>query len=129
MKDIGLLILRVLPALFMLVGHGWGKLLSFSARSGTFPDPLGVGSTASLALAVGAEVGCSILLIVGIATRLASIPLLITMLVAAGIVHASDPWNKQEFALIYGIIFLVLIFTGGGRYGLGNRLRSHWLKS
>lgn len=128
MNNFGLLILRVVPATFMLFAHGWGKLVGFSTISTQFPDPIGLGSSIALALAIGAEVGCAVLLILGIATRLASIPLLITMLVAAFIVHANDPWMKQEFPLLYAVIFLTLIFTGGGTYSLGARFKSRWLK-
>lgn len=130
MENFGLFILRVIPASFMLLAHGWGKLVSFPERMTQFADPLGVGSPASLTLVVFAEVVCSVLLILGIGTRLAAIPLLITMLVAGFIIHAADPWAKQEFALLYGTIFLTLFFTGGGRFGFGGRLfRSKWLNS
>lgn len=129
MQNIGLLILRVVPAVLMLVAHGWGKLAGFAERMDTFPDPIGLGSPVSLSLAIFAEVVCAALLILGIATRLASVPLLITMLVAAFVIHAEDPWAKQEFPLLYAVVFLVLIFTGGGSYGLGNRFKAWWLKS
>jgi putative oxidoreductase len=49
---------------------------------------------------------------------LAAIPPLITMLTAAFIIHAADPWAKQEFALLYAVAYLTLIFTGAGRYSL-----------
>ena len=39
----------------MLYAHGWPKLASFSEKSGGFPDPLGIGSPASLTLAVFAD--------------------------------------------------------------------------
>lgn len=128
MNNWGLLILRVVPATFMLFAHGWGKLTNFSSVVTQFPDPIGLGAPFALSMAIGAEVVCAALLILGIATKLASIPLLITMLVAAFIVHANDPWMKQEFPLLYAVIFLTLIFTGGGAYSLGTRFKSRWLK-
>lgn len=118
LTGIGLLCLRVGLGLMMVIAHGWPKLANFGAYSKRFPDPIGMGKTLSLTLAVGAEVGCSILLILGLMTRLAAIPLLITMLVAAFVIHGSDPWSKKEFALLYALPFLMLIFTGGGRYTL-----------
>lgn len=128
MNQLGLLILRVVPAAFMLFAHGWGKMMGFSENMAQFPDPIGLGSPVALSLAIGAEVFCALLLILGIATRLAAIPLLITMLVAAFMIHANDPWMKQEFPLLYAVIFLTLIFTGGGTYSLGTRFKSRWLK-
>lgn len=114
----GLLVLRLASGGFMLVFHGWGKLMNFGTRLDTFGDPLGIGSPLSLTLTVFAEFFCSLGLIMGFKTRAAAVPLLITMLVVATVVHADDPWNKKEFALLYAIPFLTLIFTGGGKYSL-----------
>lgn len=125
-NDIGLLVLRVGVGAFMLFAHGWGKLAGFGELAGKFPDPIGVGSTVSLVLAIFAEVLCALLVIVGLGTRFAAVPLLVTMLVAAFVVHADDPWSKQEFALLYAIPFLTLVFTGGGRYALDSLIR--WKK-
>jgi putative oxidoreductase len=116
--DAGLLWMRLMLGGFMLVFHGWGKLANFSERSAKFGDPLGVGSEVSLALAVSAEVFCSLLVMAGAATRFAVVPLLITMGVAAGIVHADDPWQKQEFALLYLIPFFALFLTGPGKFSV-----------
>jgi putative oxidoreductase len=106
----------------MLFGHGLGKLTHYSQRASEFPDPLGVGSTVSLGLVVGAEFFCSIAITLGFLTRAAAVPLLTTMLVAAFVIHAGDPWARQEFALIYGATYLALVFTGAGRYSLDQLL-------
>ncbi|MGD8439942.1 MAG: DoxX family protein [Holophagae bacterium] len=122
-NDIGLLVLRVGVGAFMLVAHGWGKLVGFGDLAGQFPDPIGLGSTVSLVLAIFAEVLCALLVVLGLGTRFAAVPLLVTMLVAAFVVHADDPWGKKEFALLYAIPFVTLIFTGGGRYALDAVIR------
>lgn len=112
--NLALLILRIGVGLLMLT-HGLDKFDTLvGGESIKFPDPIGVGATASLALAVFAELLCSIFLMVGFATRLAAIPLLITMMVAALVIHAEDPFGKIELALLYAIIYVVLLFTGSG---------------
>ena len=93
--SLGLLILRVLVGITMLT-HGVAKLTSFSELSATFSDPIGLGSTLSLILIIGAEIGCSLFVIVGAFTRLATIPLIFSMLVVIFIVHASDPFQMKE---------------------------------
>lgn len=118
LQSLGLLVLRVGVGTMLAAGHGWEKLLTFGARSGSFPDPLGVGSQLSLALALFAELLCSIFVVLGLGTRLAAIPPLITMLVAAFAVHAGDPWAKKELALLYAVPFLTLLLCGGGSYSL-----------
>lgn len=113
-----LLLLRIAVGILMLT-HGWGKLETlFGSEPIQFADPIGVGATASLVLAVFAEVLCSVLLILGLATRFAAIPLLITMLVAALIVHINDGFGRQEFALLYAIIYLTIAQVGAGKYSL-----------
>ena len=77
--SLGLLLLRVSVGSMMLLGHGWGKLTSFVERSSSFPDPLGIGSPLSMALATGAEAFCALAVILGFATRWAAVPLMVTM--------------------------------------------------
>jgi len=118
LQDIGLLVLRVWAGGTMLLAHGWGKLANFGSRADTFADPIGLGSTVSLSLAVFAEVFCAILVILGVLTRLASLPLVITMLVAFFIVHHDDPFRQKELAFLFLGIFITLSLTGGGRFSL-----------
>jgi putative oxidoreductase len=112
------LVLRVAISAFMLT-HGYGKLQSALAGGEIqFMDPFGLGQAASLYLAVFAEFFCSIFLILGFATRLAVIPLIVTMLVAVLIAHGSDPFEKKEMALHYLVVYLVILVCGAGKYSL-----------
>lgn len=121
--SIGLLILRVGIGGFMAT-HGFGKLqMLLSGDYSMWQDPIGVGVTASLALAVFGEFVCPLLVMTGLATRLAAIPPAITMAVAAFVIHAGDPWTmgpgaSKEPALLFLIPFLALVFTGPGRLSL-----------
>lgn len=113
-----LLILRLVAGLFMLT-HGMGKLQTLTGSEPImFGDPLGVGVTLSLALAVFSEVFCSILLIAGFGTRLVAIPLLFTMTVASFVVHINDGFGKQELPFLYAVIYLVIVTMGAGKYSL-----------
>ncbi len=114
-----LFILRATVSCFMLV-HGIGKwqMLMSGADTSQFPDPLGVGHSASLSLAVFAEVICSGLLFVGFATRLVVIPLIITMVIAVFVVHGEQGFQERELATLYLLIYLVLFVTGSGKYSI-----------
>ncbi len=114
MKSIGTLILRVSLGLTMLIAHGYPKIVKFGAEPGNFPDPLGIGNAFSFYGAVGAEAVCSLLLVLGLFTRAATLPLIFTMLVAAFVVHGSDPWQKKELAFMYLYGYVALMFLGGG---------------
>lgn len=76
---------------------------------------LGLGSTASLALVVFAEFFCSILLILGLFTRLATIPLLITMGVVVYRVNKMDIFAGGELATLFFVCYLVLLLLGPGK--------------
>lgn len=119
----GLLVLRVGIGALMLV-HGIAKIRGFSEMSTAFPDPIGLGSQLSLIMAIGAEVGCSLLLIFGFASRLATIPLAFTMLVALIVVHSADPWQVKELAAAYLLVYASLLLTGPGRISLDHLLWS-----
>lgn len=111
------LILRLALGGFMLT-HGIPKITNYSSLSEKFMNFMSLGSELSLILTIASEVGCSILLILGLFTRAATIPLIITMGVAALVAHADDPFSVKEMALIYVSGYLALLLTGGGRYSV-----------
>lgn len=116
--NISLLILRITGGVLMLT-HGVGKMTKlFGSDPIMFADPIGLGMTTSLALTVFAEVVCAVLLIFGLLTRFAAIPLLITMLVAVLIIHIADPFAKQELPLLYASIYLVILIAGAGKISI-----------
>jgi putative oxidoreductase len=116
--NLSILIVRILIGLTMLT-HGTPKLMKFMGDGPmSFGDPLNIGPGPSLVLTVFAEVICAVLIILGLFTRPATIPLMITMAVAAFIVHKADGFAKQEMAMLYLIVFFVLFTTGGGKYSV-----------
>ena len=116
--DVVLLILRIGLGGMMLV-HGLPKLEMLMAGGEIqFPGILGMSPALSLFLAVFAEFFCSILLILGLATRFATIPLIITMLVAVFVIHANDPFANQELGLHYLLGYIVLLILGGGKFSV-----------
>lgn len=115
--DIALLIARVAVGLLMLT-HGLPKIELLQSDPTSFVDFMGIGSTLSLVLAIAAEVLCSVLIIFGLGTRFAVIPLIITMLVTVSVVHGSDPFASKEMGLHYLLGYLMLLLMGSGKYSL-----------
>ncbi len=114
LNDLGLLLLRLTLGLMLFFMHGWGKLINFSASAAHFPDPLHVGGTVSLSVAVLAEVVCALMVTLGLFTRVAAVLPGLMLLVAAFVVHAADPLAKKELALLYALCYLSLVLTGPG---------------
>jgi len=120
--DLALFIFRIGAASLMLT-HGIPKLVMlFGSGEIQFANPLGLGVETSLALSVFAEVICAILILLGLASRLAAIPLIINMMVAFFIFHAQDPFRTKELALVFLLIFITLLITGSGKYSLDHYL-------
>lgn len=116
--NIALLIVRIGIAGLMLV-HGIPKLLMLiSGEPVQFPEVMGMSPAFSLVLTVFAEVLCSVFILVGLGTRLATIPLIITMLVAVFYIHAADPFANQELGLLYLLGYVFLLLLGSGSYSL-----------
>ncbi len=119
--DLGKLILRIIGGGFMLT-HGIPKLMKLLSGNMSFGDPIGVGPEISLGLTVFAECVCALMILVGFKSKWATIPLMITMLVAAFIVHGADPFGKKELALLYFAIYTGIFFLGSGKYSVDNLL-------
>lgn len=117
---IGLALLRIAPSIMMLT-HGFPKFQKMIGGNFEFGDPIGIGAAPSLFLTVIAEVVCPVLIIIGFKTRLMAIPVVITMLVAAFMVHLSDPFGVKEKALVYLVIFLAIILLGPGKFSIDKK--------
>jgi putative oxidoreductase len=116
--NIALLIGRIGISAMMLT-HGYPKLMRLvSGEPITFATVFGLSATLSLVLAVFAEFFCSIFVIIGYYTRLAVIPLIATMAVAAFYIHGDDPFSAKEKSLLFLLFYVMLLLTGAGKYSV-----------
>lgn len=118
--NLGLLLLRIGFGGMMLT-HGIPKLMKMISGDFSFGDPIGIGEPASLVLAVLGEVIFPILVIIGFKTKLSAIPVIITMAVAAFIVHGADPLGTKEMALLYLFAFVAIALLGAGKYSVDKK--------
>lgn len=114
---VSLFILRVCAAALIMT-HGIPKLLRILEGDFSFRDPIGIGSAASLVLETFAEAFCALLVMLGVWTRAALIPLIIAMLVVVFVVNAGEPVTGRRLPLFYLLSFFVLFLKGPGRYSL-----------
>lgn len=170
------LLLRLILAPVMMEA-GWKKLTAFDSTVRWFEHGLGLPAPEVMAaLAAGAEFFGGAALLVGLATRLAAVPLMVTMIVAAATVHWQHGWlvlsdasswlanerileaaprkaqvisllrehgdyawltargpvtilnNGIEFAAMYFVMLLSLLFTGGGRFTSVDHYLNAWLR-
>ncbi len=129
--SLGFFILRLLVGLMMLIGHGIPKIKNYQPLKELFfkPDffPLSLLSPPlSLSLAITAETGAAVLLILGLATRPAAFVLGLCMVVATFSYHSASPWfqtgpnlvETKELSVMYLIPMIAIILAGAGSYSL-----------
>lgn len=117
-----LLLLR-LSAIALIINHGFPKLNTLlSGGEIKFGDPIGLGPENSFFLVVFAEFFCSVLVLLGLGTRLATIPLIINFIVIVFVVHLPHPFSRKELPLFYLISYISLFIMGSGKYSLDHLL-------
>ena len=98
----------------MAASDFWAKNVSFLGMTGKFP----------LALTIFAEFFCSLLLILGLFTRFALIPLLICMgyiivnVAQLSIINQGDNGLEINSAFTYLVIYIALFLSGTGNYSI-----------
>lgn len=113
--NFSMLLLRIVFGLLILIKHGYDKMMRFSTLENQFYNFLHLGSKTSLMLAIFAEALCGLFIVLGLFTRLATIPLIITMLVAIFGADAAKPLIQSELALLYFGAFVTLLLCGPGK--------------
>lgn len=119
-KDIGLAFFRIAVSTMMLT-HGLSKFQKLISGNFEFGDPIGIGATPSLFLAVIGEFICPILIIIGLKTRLSAIPVAVTMAVAVFIAHGADDFGTKEKPLLYLVAFITIILVGPGKFSIDRK--------
>lgn len=103
---------------FMMLSHGMQKIKNYRQLEDNFPDPLKIGSKASVTMAIFGEFVCSIGFITGCLFKFALIALMINMLVALLVDAKSKKFAVMEPALLYLIIFIIMFIAGPGIFSL-----------
>lgn len=101
-----------------MIPHGYEKLMHFNEQKADFLNLFGLGSPVSLALALGAEFFCSILLMLGLLTRLVLIPLIVTALVIVCMAHEGDIVGDGSTGFLFLVGYTTSLLLGAGDYSL-----------
>ena len=124
LKDIPLLILRIILGIEFIFLHGWPKLSGGPirwTRTGEAMGNLGITFFPTFwgFMASATEFFGGILILLGLFTRSASVFLTFTMIVAM-LQHLSrlDPWGRVFHPMSLDAVFFLLIFIGAGKYSL-----------
>lgn len=126
--DLGLLALRIWAGASLFLKHGFEKPTNFSQMAAHFPDPLNIGPVPSLMFALVSDAVCSILVMLGVATRWAAAVIFVNIFVAWSLVHHFQFFGRGadhgESIVLYLGVFLALAIAGPGRYSVDYRFLS-----
>ena len=112
--NFGMLVLRAAAGL-LIAHHGYQKLLKFNVLRHQFMNFMHLGSAVSLSLIIFAELVCGILLILGLFTRLACIPIIIGMSVVVFIASNAQIFAEGEKGMIYLAATVTILCCGPGK--------------
>jgi putative oxidoreductase len=109
-----MLVIRLIFGI-LIVKIGYDKLVHFDATSQFMPEFLGLSKKITTALVVFAEFFCGILVILGLFTRLACIPLVICMCYVFFVSNHYNFFGQDQKAIFYLAAFFSLLLVGPGR--------------
>ena len=121
-KELLILFLRLIFG-GMFVYYGYTKLASYNEILPMFGDVIGIGSKVSFILVIFAELVCGFLILIGWFTRLAIVPIFITMIVAFFVAHAKDPVVVKQPAFLYLVLCPVIFISGSGKFSIDYLIR------
>jgi putative oxidoreductase len=116
--NIASLLLRTVFGALLFLYHGISKLNKFSEMQHTFFDPFHIGHKWSLVLVLFAEIICSVLLVLGLFSRLAAFVIVVDLAVAVFMFHGGMPVAQYEIAILFLTAFFTSLLIGPGRYSV-----------
>ncbi len=121
-NDLATLLLRLLLGGLMIY-HGWQKIENYDKFAPMMKDLIGIGANLSFNLVIFAEFFCSILVVLGLFTRLSILPIIFSMSIALFIAHRNDPFMIKELAFAFLILAFIVFIVGSGKYSLDYLIR------
>ena len=113
-----MLFFRIAASLEMIFVHGFKKLGVGVADAEKIPNPLHLPAAFNDAFAVSANIFFPFLVLIGLCTRLATLPTLAVTLTGYFILHWNDAALIRDTPFIYSIIFLFILVMGPGKYSV-----------
>ena len=124
--DLGLLVLRMVVGTTLCLKHGWEKAFDFHTMATNttlrFPNLFHLGTVTTLAIALVSDFVCSILIVLGLGTRLATAIAFANIGVAWAMVHHFSFFGPRadhgEIIVLFLGAMISIFLAGPGRYSL-----------
>jgi putative oxidoreductase len=116
--DMGMLLLRVAATLEIAIVHGFKKIGIGVAQAENIPNPLHFPEIFNNLFAISANIVFPFFVLIGLFTRLATLPVLAVTLTGYFVVHWHDALLEKDTPFIYSLIFLTILIFGPGKYSV-----------
>jgi len=126
--NISMLFFRIAISLEMIFVHGFKKLGIGVAAAEQVPNPLHLPEDFNYAFAVFANIFFPFLVLIGLCTRLATLPSLAVTLTGYFVLHWNDAATVRDTPFIYSVIFFLILFMGPGKYSVDNYISKKIIK-
>ncbi|WP_308992424.1 DoxX family protein [Mariniflexile litorale] len=113
-----LLFFRIIVSLELIIVHGFKKIGIGVEVSEMVPNPLGLPEGINEFLAISANIGFPVFIILGVFTRLSVLPILAVTLTGYFILHAHDALLIKDVPFMYSVFFLFILIIGPGKYSI-----------
>ena len=113
--NFAILIQRIVTGLLLLIGHGLPKISNFTELSGTFFDPLRVGHRNSLILVILSELFSSMLLVLGLFTRIVAFIIVFELMIVVFVFHHGQALKNLELPAMFLTSVFTIMIVGPGR--------------
>ncbi|MDB5200865.1 MAG: DoxX family protein [Ferruginibacter sp.] len=118
--NIGMLFFRIAVCLEMILVHGLKKLGISATEAEKIPNPLHLPEFFNDGFAMSANILFPFLVLIGLYTRLATIPTLAVTLTGYFVLHWNDAALVRDTPFMYSAAFLLILLLGPGKYSVDN---------
>ena len=115
---VSLLLFRIAISPEMMTAHGLKKIGIGVAEAEHVPNPFYLPETLNSLFAISANLFFPVLVILGLFTRIAVLPILAVTLTGYFVVHWNDSFLEQDMPFMYSVCYLFLLVSGPGKYSL-----------
>jgi putative oxidoreductase len=117
-----MLCFRVFISIELIVVHGLKKIGVGVQEAEHIPNPLHLPESLYNGFAIAANLFFPLMVIAGICTRLATLPILAVTVTGYFVIHGHGTLLEKDTPFMYSLAFLLIAVLGAGKYSIDNRL-------
>ncbi len=117
-----MLLLRIAVCCEIAIVHGFKKIGVGVQDAEQIPNPLNLPDAFNNAFAISANIIFPFFVMIGLLTRLATLPTLAVTLTGYFVVHWNDSLLLKDTPFIYSLLFLFILVVGPGKYSIDHAI-------